>query len=130
MGVDVYLYAVGKVSDAELAAANEYARSRDVFGYSGGPPFTDDAAPFVRETYFPDRITWRTLHRYYGEGYERGPWPVIHNAVVVMRAAFPGLPVYYGGDTRDEGSPATDERLAELWAHWLGPRGTDYYDSR
>lgn len=143
MGVDVNLYAVGPVTDEELEAANEFFRLRvyplDTYeqeiGYGGliREPAIPDNDPFADRfggvpPWQEERIEWQTLSRYYGPGYERGDWPYIHNAVVCLRAALPQCTVYYGGDTTDFGIEATDELLAEYWAHWLGPEGRAYFD--
>lgn len=122
MGIDVNLYAVGKVTAAGLEAAEVFISER-----------CDDRDGCYetwlrRSAYGPDRIEFQTLHRYYGPGYERGPWPVIHNYIVTLRAALPGCTVHYGGDSDWGNSPeATDDYLAEIWQHYLGPDGFAYF---
>lgn len=123
MGLDVNLYAVGDVSDEQLAAANEYLSKRSVTG------FQRDDEPLEREDYHDEpRIVWMTASRYYGPDYERGWWPSIHNAIVCLRAALPHCTVHYGSDAWDSGRVVTDEMLDELWQHWLGPKGLAYRD--
>jgi hypothetical protein len=120
MGMDVNLYVEGDVFEAHLQAANAFALARGVSGLDTGD------TPFVRRDYTPVRIEWRTLTRFYGLHYERGHWPAIHNAIRVMQGAFPGMVVHYGSDSFDEAPEVTDDFLAELWDHWLGPDGRAY----
>lgn len=55
--------------------------------------------------------------RYYGPGYERGPWPKI-SAVLMELMATPGVTgVWYGGD--EEVYPMTGKVLEEFTRHYL-----------
>jgi hypothetical protein len=123
MGVDVNLYAEGRITDEELAAANEFMAQRvyprDDYEHEIG------FGSLVRDNLAGEweRIEFRTLSRYYGPGYERGDWPYIHNVIVCMRAALPSCKVFYGGDTTDYGIEVTDELMAEYWMHWLSADG-------
>lgn len=128
MGIDVNLYAIGDVTDPRLAEANAFMRSRDIVGdYSD----IGDSDPLVRSKYADDgRVEWQTWHRYYGPGYERGPWAAIHNAIVCMRAALPECTIHYGGDVEPDAPEVTDEMLAGTWAHYLGPNGDAYHKER
>lgn len=126
MGVDATLYAAGYVSDRQLAAANAYMRERGVTG-NGDDQSSD---PLVRDPHAEySRVKWDTWHRYYGPGYERGHWPTIHNAIVCLRAALPHCRIFYGTEEVDpyQCRKVTDEWLAEIWAHWLGPDGCAYH---
>lgn len=123
MGVDVNLYAVGPVSDEELATANAFFCERDLKGWDDD----GDCTPLLRSKYEADgRIEWNTGDRYYGPGYERGSWPRIYAAIRALQVALPQCAVFYGGDTTDDGMPCTDEYLASIWRHWCGPHHGDY----
>ena len=78
------------------------------------------------EWFASPRVNVCTMSRYYGPGYERGPWPDIYGAIRTLQAAFPEAKVFYGGDTSDDGIECTGEYLAEIWEHFLGPHGNDY----
>jgi hypothetical protein len=121
MGIDVNLYAVGDITDEQITAALPFVKARVDF---------DQWSSLERSKYEDDgRVELSTGHRYYGPGYERGPWPSIYGEIRVMQAAFPGASVYYGGDSSDYGELCTDDFLAEMWAHFLGPHGDDYRES-
>lgn len=126
MGVDVNLYVEGTVTDERLDLVNQWLMERGVHGYDRD--FQDDRSvpPLRRDDYF-DRLEWDTLDRYYGPGYPRGWWPTIHNAIVCIRAALPDCEVFYGGDTTDYGTKATDDYLAEIWALWTSDAGRSYF---
>jgi hypothetical protein len=121
MGLDVNLYAEGVVTDEELAAAEAYFAARSL-----SRPW-DDGPHLARTTYPSDRIEVDCGGaRYYGPGYERGPWPTIHADILLLRHALPQCTVHYGGDSTDDCPEATDEVLSEVWEHFLGPRGDNY----
>jgi hypothetical protein len=69
------------------------------------------------------------MSRYYGPGYERGPWPQIYAAIRAVREMYPCHVVRYGGDIADwqYHAIADDEYLEKVWRHWLGPHGDDYH---
>lgn len=125
MGIDVNLYAEGDVTDEQLAAANDYLTKRcdiaDDWDKSGQVLVRED-----RDWYDRPRVTLKTFVRYYGECYERGPWPAIYGAIRLMQTCLPDCRIFYGGDTSDEGLEVDDEYLTEMWAHYLGPNGDDY----
>lgn len=125
MGVDVNLYAVGEVSDEQLAEAEAYMNARvPAMVWDVG----DDRTLLQRTEYpEPDRIEVNTGMSYYGLSYTRGDWPTIAGAILCLRAALPQCRVFYGGDTTDYGVEATDELLAEYGLHWLGPDGDSYH---
>lgn len=128
MGIDVNLYAVGEVTDEELAEAEAYMQARisGIAWRDGG-----DATILVRSKYADDgRIEVNTGHRYYGPGYERGPWHTISAAILCLRVALPNCQVFYGGDSSDDGLLADDDLLTEYWLHFLGPDGDAYHDRR
>lgn len=115
MGIDVNLYAVGEVSDEQFEAAGVYVKERVQF---------DQWSTFDRN--YDGHVELWTGHRYYGPGYERGPWPQIYAEIRAMQAALPWCAVYYGGDCSDEGEKVTPEMLDKLWAHWLSAAGNNY----
>lgn len=135
------LYAVGDVTDEQLAEANAYLQARGVDGLGDEPPLrrcrdggaADWGAWLGHSVPTPQpAVEWYWSPRYYGPGYERGYWPDIHNAIVCLRAALPHCTVHYGSDTQDaeEGAvpPVTDQLLRDLWAHWLSPDGRGYHE--
>ena len=75
-----------------------------------------------------DLLELNCMTRYYGPGYERGPWEQIYAAIRALAAMYPGQKVYYGGDSDDVDQlpEATPERLEEIWLHYIGPHGDDY----
>lgn len=122
MGLDVNLYAEADPSPERLNAAEKFFTARSNFGDTKSHVLNlNDAEWFDRP-----RVEVATMARYYGPGYERGDWPTIYGAIRVLQAAFPEATVYYGGDSSDDGVECTDEYLAEIWSHFLGPHGDDY----
>ena len=125
MGLDVNLYVEADPNPEALDAAESFFVARSYIGDAWG----DDKHILVRNDaeWLPrPRVEVRTLQRFYGEHYERGNWPEIYGAIRVLQAAFPGCTVFYGSDLTDDGEECTDERLAEIWAHFLGPDGDAY----
>lgn len=129
MGIDVNLYAEGQVTDEELAAACSFLEHR-VPELAWNDHL--DRTLLVRNPHYGDhtgdtpRVELNTGSRYWGPGYERGPWPLISAAILAMRVALPQCQVFYGGDTSHDGQPADDEMLMEFWLHWLSPEGDAY----
>lgn len=124
MGVDVELHAVGTVTDDEVASANRYLVKRGVRGEYVSQ------WPLMRSEW---GVRWDTLHRFYGRGYERGPWPQIYNAIVCLRAALPHCEVRYGGDSDDREPPGEvvdDGWLSGMWRYWLSDEGVGYHERR
>lgn len=96
------------------------------------PDFRDDAL----ETYLPSGFTVRpipdycqdecpeatheldTPHRYYGEGYERGPWPHIGAALMVLFATESVERVWYGSDCSGPGEIKPEDVL-KVSAHYM-----------
>lgn len=119
MGIDVNLYAEGDVTDEELATADSAFRER--FGdmeYGDGQ--------LRRCQYHDNRIEVFTFERYYGPGYERGSWPAIYAMIRSLEAAFPDLPIYYGGDESEHGELVGDEFITRMWDYWLSPEWNAY----
>ena len=128
MGIDVNLYAETTPTAQELDAA------RDLFRRSAiADDYESDGWVYWRCLEFEDetewsapRVTANVTCRYWGERYERGDWPSIYGAIRLLQAAFPTARVFYGGDSDDNAEEVTEARLAELWAHFVGPHGNDY----
>ena len=57
--------------------------------------------------------------RYYGPGYERGPWPRIAGVLMALHAAPNVETVWYFGDCSDGDEPFTPERVQEFIAHYM-----------
>jgi hypothetical protein len=129
MGIDVTLYAEGEITDEEIAAGIALIQPRCsiVDTFDGKYPV------LAREDHdwLPaPRVSLSTMNRYYGPYYERGDWPGIYGAIRLMQAAFPGRKVFYGGDTDEIGQECTEEFLAGIWEHFVGPHGDDYRIAR
>ena len=125
MGVDVNLYVTGDVSDEDAVRVNALLLDRcDRFV----DDWTGEGVVFSpTDAYDEPRWQVSTMARYYGPGYERGPWAEIAAAIILLRHALPGRTVHYGGDSDDACPVVDDEYLAEIWAHWAGPDGDDYH---
>lgn len=72
-----------------------------------------------------DVIELNTLWRYWGPGYERGPWISIAGVIKTTKM-MTGLPVHYGSDIESDIKLMTKERMREYWKHFTGPNGNDY----
>lgn len=67
--------------------------------------------------------------RYYAEHYPRGDLPLILAVARWLRDRIPGAEVWYGGDSSSVlAEPLTDERSAELWAHFVRDGWRAYWD--
>lgn len=89
MGVDVMLFVSG---NAEFVAR--------ISDYDWG---SDGAFREVEADWHPQGATheFYTLHRYYEEGYARGPWPTLAQLILCLFAE-PGVDaIWYGGDGDD-----------------------------
>lgn len=128
MGVDVNLYAETTPTEQELEAARElFRRSSIADDYVDGETVRWRCLEFEDETeWSAPRVTANVTCRFWGEGYERGDWPAIYGAIRLLQAAFPTARVFYGGDYDDTAPEVTEERLREMWAHFVGPNGNDY----
>lgn len=70
-----------------------------------------------------------TYWRYYGPGYERGPWLYIAAVLRTAIAVLPNALVYYASDTEwyyESTPPMTIDRLEQFWRWFEGPHGDDY----
>lgn len=68
--------------------------------------------------------------RYYGPGYERGPWPMIAAVLMVMHASEDVETVWYFGDNHEGDAPFTPERVHEFSAHYMRVGDRPYNKSR
>lgn len=57
--------------------------------------------------------------RYYGPGYERGPWPSIAAVLMALHASPDVETVWYFGDCSDGDEPFTPQRVQEFSAHYM-----------
>jgi len=57
--------------------------------------------------------------RYYGPGYERGPWPRIAAVLMALHASKDVEAVWYFGDCSEEDEPFTPQRVQEFSAHYM-----------
>lgn len=123
MGIDVNLYAEGTVTDVELATAEAFMVER--FGEAPFQVWLSRSSGWPEEE--DHRVEFCCMERVYIPGYERGSWPTIYGYIRAMQAAFPSLPVHYGGDSDDYPPLATDAEMGRIWQHWVGPHGDDYH---
>lgn len=89
---------------------------------------SDEIVSYFGENRYPDLdiIVVRNSMRYYGPGYERGPWPVISALLRWMQINFPSAIIYYSGDTRELTEYTADvEKI--IWDHFSGPNSMNYY---
>lgn len=86
--------------------------------------------------YIEDRCGVRPTHkvenswRYYGPGYERGPWPEIAATLLYLMAAPNVDGVWYDGDSADSPEAFDVSRLDEINDHWLRHGTRPYYQPR
>jgi hypothetical protein len=125
MGVDVTMWVEGPMSEEDAQLGIDRLPTGEFFPYVHVDRHFEQAGRVV-----VDRIEYVTGDRYYGIGYERGPWPQIRESIIALRDAFPDRTVFYGSDTTEWGSPVDDEYLAEIDAHAAGPNGRPYWDQR
>ena len=59
------------------------------------------------------------LWRYYGPGYERGPWPKIAAVLMALHACSNVETVWYFGGCSDSDAPFTPERVQEYNEHYM-----------
>lgn len=71
-----------------------------------------------------------TPWRYYGKGYERGPWPEIC-ATIMRLVAYEAERVWYYGDSGpfDEADEMTPERVCEISKYYMQYGNEPYYKS-
>jgi len=131
MGVDceIHFKLSSGLSDSELATLNwRFCEATGLKSYhddhmvlrprSSGPSFTDYSVA--------------TTHRYYGPGYERGPWPEIAGILEWLRRQPEVSELRYGGDSGgcEDLELVTPGLLESLWAHWAKVGGVPYSRGR
>jgi hypothetical protein len=57
--------------------------------------------------------------RYYGPGYERGPWPIIAAVLMALHASHDVETVWYFGDCFGEDGPFTPQQVLAFTAHYM-----------
>ena len=57
--------------------------------------------------------------RYYGPGYERGPWPSICAVLMALHASPDVETVWYFGDCDEDDAPFTPDRVLEFSKHYM-----------
>lgn len=57
--------------------------------------------------------------RYYGPHYERGPWPYMVAALMILISSPDIEKVWYGGDSSDELKEVTPQYLNEISLHFM-----------
>jgi hypothetical protein len=79
----------------------------------------------------PDGATHEidTLARYYGEGYERGPWPELCAVLMLLHARPDVENVWYGGDGTEDVPECPKARVQELSAHFMSNGCRPYRES-
>lgn len=120
MGVDADFYLKGSWTDEQEKSFEDSAKERGIWDEYGKLTEYEDG----------QWLSFYSLSRYYGPGYERGYWPYIYSVLLLLKHHFPDAQVYYGGDSEPEYcQEMTDEALAGIWAHWLSPDGQSYHRS-
>jgi len=66
------------------------------------------------------------VFRYYGPGYERGPWPLIAGVLEWLRRNIDGT-VVYGDDSSYKFIEVTDEFMDEMWSYFAEKGHHDYF---
>lgn len=117
MGVDAYIYC--KTTDGEEPAFCDNLPSEAMVVPAG------EWAP----TGATHEIT--QYWRYYGPGYERGPWPSIAATLMALYACENVEVVWYFGDCSETDYPFTRDRVQEYNAHYMAngdrPYRPDWY---
>lgn len=106
MGLDALIYV--KTKNGELPNfCNDLPRGAELIPYDdcGGVDAT-----------FEVSTTWR----FYGPGYERGPWPIIAHTLMALLACDNVDAVWYFSDASDGGEPQfTREQVLEYAMHYM-----------
>lgn len=79
--------------------------------------------------YSPGGATHKINHnfRYYGPGYERGPWPLLASVLMSLYAGENVEAVWYFGDCTDDAIPISAEDINKISAHYMAHGDRPYY---
>jgi hypothetical protein len=110
MGIDVVIY-----FRSDGAPDLEESLPKDFTVRSGRPESHPDATHMID-----------TTARYYGPGYERGPWPDICAVLMLLHACPQVSTVWYGGDSSDDQPVFTPEDVVRL-SLWYMEHGNRPY---
>lgn len=121
MGVDVEMKVRLSVPVSDEAFADVSRRFRDAFPAIMEGSDRGGAWRYPELVRRGDEVALSTVHRYYGEGYERGDWPDIRRMGDWLAVAFGELgELRYGGDVDPEYEslePWASAR-ATIESHW------------
>ena len=115
MGIDVCMFveASGEPSDLWLPQGWHFTEAEECDKDSGAT-----------------HEVWCDGHRYYGIGYERGPWPIIAGVLMSLFASPNISRVWYFGDISDieNSEPITREEVARISMHYMKHGERPYRD--
>lgn len=125
MGLDAEILIKGDITDDALAGLNDALWGR----WIAERPLWRDGKEINVFVKVDGGARFDSIWRYWGPGYERGPWPYIH--AVLRLASTLGLPVLYGHDCQEEEDYVTwaPEWEQEYWVHYVGSDGDAYYSN-
>ena len=83
---------------------------------------------YTKEEYPDATHELETKHRYYGERYERGPWPHIAAALMVLFGSENVDRVWYGSDCKGPGEIRPEDVL-KTSAYYMAHGRRPYYDA-
>lgn len=127
MGVDTCIEVRGiRLSDSELRrAAGDLAERLGPHKFWIRPEESQHCLTRADEGFVVN-----TLWRYYGPGYERGPWPDIRYTLLWLMVRFPSARIYYYGDNNelDPEMPVTREFLEKQDDYFLSRGHAPYHE--
>ena len=129
MPVDPLIFATTEV---ELPPGIVDTLSDDLADFLGSDRFDDDRHPVSRvhpvdyEHVLPKGLPTAqsiikisaTSSPYYGKGYTRGDWPELASILEFLLHRIPSVAVWYGDDSSDEVTLASQEFMADMWKFW------------
>jgi hypothetical protein len=128
MGLDASIWVTtpAPVSDAQVEEWSErlrYEFQNEAPDADGCPclerkDWDDASANGVRVPDGHSILKVGTAMRYYGPGYERGPWAILSGVCRWLSLAVPDATVWYGADHGGE-KPWSEDLDAALWAHFV-----------
>lgn len=107
MGVDAMIYFKAKNSDVDL----------DWNLPNGFSVSAVDGETYLETCGATHQVS--TYARYYGKGYERGPWGDICAVLMLLHASPDVEKVWYSGDCVDVAEEFTPEKVLELSEHYM-----------